>query len=135
MLTCQQNSKGKTGFLWAAKIVDSNNVEAQFDNVENGKSSIITEAWVPWYTMHKLIAGLDDVYNLIGYANAKTVASALGDWVYNRCSKWSTTTKNCVLSVEYGGMTVCTHYIKLQAKQLMLLLLIILTKQLCLIRY
>ncbi|MDO5560504.1 MAG: glycoside hydrolase family 127 protein [Oscillospiraceae bacterium] len=109
MKICQQNSKGKPGFLWAAKKADASNVEAEFDNIENGKTNIITEAWVPWYTMHKLIAGLNDVYDLTGYSPAKDVASSLGDWVYNRCSRWSSSTHSRVLGVEYGGMNDCLY--------------------------
>ena len=106
---CQQNSKGKTGFLWAATIPNRNNVEQQFDNIESGKTNIITEAWVPWYTMHKLIAGLNDVYTNTGYAPAKEVGSALGDWVYNRCSRWDNNLRNRVLGIEYGGMNDCLY--------------------------
>lgn len=108
LLVCQQNSKGKPGFIWGAPKV-GNGVETQFDNVEQGKTNIITESWVPWYTMHKLIAGLNDVYNYTGYQNAKTVSSALGDWTYNRCRSWSSQTHNKVLSTEYGGMNDCLY--------------------------
>ena len=106
---CQRNSKGKTGFLWAATIPNRNNVEQQFDNIESGKTNIITEAWVPWYTMHKLIAGLNDVYICTGYAPAKDVVSLLGDWVYNRCSRWDNNLRNRVLGIEYGGMNDCLY--------------------------
>lgn len=109
MQVCQKNSKGRQGFLWAANVQNRNNVEQQFDNVENGKTNIITEAWVPWYTMHKLIAGLNDVYLHTGYAPAKEVVSALGDWVYDRCSRWNQNTHNRVLSIEYGGMNDCLY--------------------------
>ena len=55
--------------------------EQQFDNVEAGKGNIITEAWVPWYTMHKILAGLVDAYKLTGNEKALETASKLGDWV------------------------------------------------------
>ncbi len=109
MQICQQHSRGQQGFLWAAPIPSDGNVERQFDRVEQGKANIFDDAWVPWYTMHKLIAGLVDVYNATGYAPAKTVGSNLGDWVYNRCSKWSEQTQNTVLSIEYGGMNDCMY--------------------------
>ncbi len=109
MQICQQHSRGQKGFLWAAPIPPDGNVERQFDRVEQGKANIFDDAWVPWYTMHKLIAGLVDVYNATGYAPAKTVGSDLGDWVYNRCSKWSEQTQNTVLSIEYGGMNDCMY--------------------------
>ena len=63
MKECQKNSKGQPGFVWAATKPQSGGVEIQFDNVENGNAkSIITDAWVPWYTLHKILAGVLDVY-------------------------------------------------------------------------
>lgn len=109
LLECQKNTRGQKSFIFGARLTDSQNVEIQFDNVESGKTDIIREAWVPWYTMHKLIAGLVDVYNLTGYENAKTVASGLGDWTYNRASSWSEGLRRKVLGVEYGGMNDCLY--------------------------
>ena len=106
---CQKNSKGKPGLIWAASHPNGTGVEVQFDNVEAGKSNIISEAWVPWYTMHKLIAGIVDVYNATGYDNAKYLGSDLGDWVYNRCKTWDQRKHNTVLSIEYGGMNDCMY--------------------------
>ena len=102
---CQQNSKGKPGFIWGAPSINGFNVEQQFDNVESGDSN----NWAPWYTMHKLIAGLIDVYNVTGYEPAKDVASGLGDWAYNRASGWSPELRDRVLNVEYGGMNDCLY--------------------------
>mgnify|MGYP003290956743 CR=1 FL=1 len=58
---CQLESKGKTGFIWASTILDNENVELQFDNVEEGKADIFNEAWVPWYTMHKILDGIINI--------------------------------------------------------------------------
>ncbi|WP_296692563.1 beta-L-arabinofuranosidase domain-containing protein [Ruminococcus sp.] len=109
MRECQKNSKGKAGFVWAAAHPNGTSGEVQFDNIEAGKSNIINEAWVPWYTMHKLIAGIVDVYNATGYATAKDLGSDLGDWVYNRCKTWDQRKHNTVLSIEYGGMNDCLY--------------------------
>ncbi len=106
---CQKNSKGKPGLIWAASHKSGTSVEVQFDNVEAGKSNIISEAWVPWYTMHKLMAGIVDVYNATGYGPAKDLGSDLGDWVYNRCKSWNEQKHNTVLSIEYGGMNDCMY--------------------------
>lgn len=73
--------------------------EVLFDNVENKKP-----AWVPWYTMDKIIAGLTAAYRLAGVKKALDVVSKLGDWVYDRVSKWSKELQETVLLVEYGGM-------------------------------
>lgn len=109
MRECQKNSKGRPGLIWAASHPNGTGVEVQFDNVEAGKSNIISEAWVPWYTMHKLIAGIVDVYNATGYSTAKDLGSDLGDWVYNRCKTWNQQKHNTVLSIEYGGMNDCMY--------------------------
>ncbi len=104
LLECQQHSQGKPGFVFGAIIQDINNVEKQFDLVEEGKTNIITESWVPWYTMHKILDGLVNSYKLTGVKNALTVAEGIGDWTYDRSSKWSEETHKTVLGIEYGGM-------------------------------
>ncbi len=106
---CQENSRGKPGFIFGATLTDKNNVEAQFDNVEHGRTNITSQAWVPWYTMHKIIAGLLDVYKFTGIETALDIASGLGDWTYERVSGWSESTHNTVLSIEYGGMNDCLY--------------------------
>ncbi len=103
---CQDNAEAagaQKGFLWGAKPV-GDTPEAQFDNVEKGLTNISTQAWVPWYTMHKILAGLLDVYTLTGSATALEVAKGLGDWTYERVSRWDAATQNRVLAIEYGGM-------------------------------
>ncbi len=97
---CQRDD----GFLWGAKILNVSNLEIQFDNVEKGKSNLFTEAWVPWYTMHKILEGLVYSYELTGYEPALDIAKKLGDWTYNRAMSWDEATHKTVLSIEYGGM-------------------------------
>lgn len=70
-----------------------------FDRVEQKKP-----AWVPWYTMHKILGGLLSAYRLLGYEPAYAAALRLGEWIYNRCRDWDEARKKVVLSVEYGGM-------------------------------
>ncbi len=98
-----------TGFIFGSTILNKNNVELQFDNVENGQANITTQAWVPWYTMHKILAGVTDVYKYTGNEKALDVAKKLGNWVYERTSKWDTSTRNKVLAIEYGGMNDCLY--------------------------
>lgn len=101
---CQKNTKGQPGFIFGATINDPENVELQFDMVEQSKTDIFKEAWVPWYTMHKILDGLINAYRLTGYEEALKVASGIGDWVYNRAGKWNEETHKTVLGIEYGGM-------------------------------
>ncbi|QSF44176.1 beta-L-arabinofuranosidase domain-containing protein [Paenibacillus tianjinensis] len=78
--------------------------EQLFDNVENKQP-----AWVPWYTMHKIIAGLTAVYNGTGSKTAYQIVTGLGNWVHQRSSGWSAEIQERVLSVEYGGMNDCLY--------------------------
>lgn len=98
-----------TGFLFGSTILTRTNIELQFDNVESNKTNIGSEAWVPWYTMHKIIAGILDVYHYTGNETALEIAKGLGDWVSARTSSWSASTQRTVLNIEYGGMNDCLY--------------------------
>jgi len=81
------------GFLFATPV-------SQFDDMDSGGSN----NWVPYYTMHKILAGLLDVYEFEENPDALAVASKMGDWLYARASGWSASAKSRALSSEYGGM-------------------------------
>ncbi len=95
-----------TGFLFGAKVEDKEDVEKQFDILEGKKKG---ETWVPWYNMHKVLAGLVDTYKYTGNETALLVAEKLGDWIYERVSKWDLKTNQKVLETEYGGMNDCLY--------------------------
>ncbi len=112
---CQE--KAQTGFLFGAIILDPANVEQQFDSVEENKTNIITQAWVPWYTMHKTLEGLVSLCNMEVEGAlaesirdmARQVISRLADWVYHRTAGWDESTHRTVLGIEYGGMNDCMY--------------------------
>ena len=81
------------GFLFATPV-------SQFDDMDSGGSN----NWVPYYTMHKILAGLLDVYEFEQNPDALAVASKMGDWLYARASAWNASAKSRALSSEYGGM-------------------------------
>lgn len=101
---CQK--KLGTGFLFGAKVEDKEDVEKQFDILEGKKKG---ETWVPWYNMHKVLAGLVDTYKYTGNETALLVAEKLGDWIHERVSKWDLKTNQKVLETEYGGMNDCLY--------------------------
>ena len=110
-----------TGFIFGSTILDRSNIEKQFDNVEKNATNITSQAWVPWYTMHKIFEGLVAMAQMTAQceADAEAVeqinstaletASQLADWVYGRTSSWSEGTHKIVLSIEYGGMNDCLY--------------------------
>lgn len=75
--------------------------ESHYEQIENGNTE---GTWVPWYSMHKILAGLVSVYEFTENKQALEVASKLGDWVYSHTSKWTAETQKTVLNIEYGGM-------------------------------
>jgi len=87
----------ESGYLFASG-------EYLFDNVENNKP-----AWVPWYTMHKIIEGIIMAYETTGYRKAYDVMYRLADWVHARTSRWDEKLNLQVLKVEYGGMNDCLY--------------------------
>lgn len=80
--------------------------EKSYDKIEVGNPA---GTWVPWYTMHKIMAGLINIYQLCGYEVAREVVTNLGLWVYNRSKNWTKETRENVLAVEYGGMNDCLY--------------------------
>ncbi|WP_295119395.1 beta-L-arabinofuranosidase domain-containing protein [uncultured Chitinophaga sp.] len=67
-----------------------------------------TQIWAPYYTLHKILAGLIDVYEVSGNKKALATATGMGDWVYARLSKLPTDTLikmwNTYIAGEFGGM-------------------------------
>ena len=62
-------------------------------------------AWVPWYTQHKVLAGLKDAWVLAGNTRAKEVALRLADWVDDVTRNLTPDEQQRMLRVEHGGMT------------------------------
>jgi len=60
--------------------------------------------WAPWYTLHKIMAGLYDAHQLAGNAQALQVLTNMADWVTNRVGRLSEQKMQSVLGTEYGGM-------------------------------
>lgn len=67
-----------------------------------------TQIWAPYYTLHKILAGLMDVYEVSGNKKALEVAEGMGQWVHARMSQLPTDTLismwNTYIAGEFGGM-------------------------------
>ncbi|MEZ5426813.1 MAG: glycoside hydrolase family 127 protein [Pyrinomonadaceae bacterium] len=62
-------------------------------------------AWVPWYTEHKILAGLKDAWVLAGNATAKEVTLKLADWIDDLTRGLTDEQVQKMLRVEHGGMS------------------------------
>jgi uncharacterized protein len=66
------------------------------------------QIWAPYYTLHKILAGLLDCYEVGGNKKALQVAEGMGLWVHERLKIVPTGTRismwNRYIAGEYGGM-------------------------------
>ncbi len=82
----------------------------QFIMLEKGASygGDKTKIWAPYYTLHKILAGLMDIYEVSGNKKALEIVKGMGDWVYARLSKVPQPTLismwNKYIAGEFGGM-------------------------------
>lgn len=73
--------------------------EELFDRLREGK-----QAWAPFYTVHKIMAGLLDSYALCGNAQALDVLKGMARWVALWVRPLSDERMARVLDREFGGM-------------------------------
>ncbi len=63
-----------------------------------------TGVWAPYYTLHKIMAGLFDAYKYCGNQQALEVLSGMAAWCKTRCDKLSDAQMQGMLNTEFGGM-------------------------------
>ncbi len=84
----------------------------QIDGTGSSDENVI----VPWYNLHKVLAGLIDIYTFVKDADngqlaekALAIAEGFTEYVYNRCSKLAD--NSVMLRTEYGGMNEALYEI------------------------
>lgn len=88
-----QKALGKSGYLSAYP-------EEFIDRVIEGK-----RVWAPWYTLHKIMAGLLDMYTYCGNKQALDVLEKMAAWAKMRTDKLDDEAMQRMLKTEFGGMT------------------------------
>ncbi|MBN1568087.1 MAG: glycoside hydrolase family 127 protein [Acidobacteria bacterium] len=73
--------------------------EEFFDRVDAGQ-----KVWAPYYTLHKIMAGLLDAHQHCGNRQALEVLLKLADWVQFRVDRLTDEQQQRVLDTEFGGM-------------------------------
>jgi len=82
----------------------------QFIMLEHGATygTRNNQIWAPYYTLHKILAGLLDCYEVGGNPKALEIAKDMGIWVYRRLKDVPVETRiqmwNRYIAGEYGGM-------------------------------
>ena len=87
-----QAALGASGYLSAFP-------ESLFDRLEAGN-----KVWAPYYTLHKILAGLLDAQALCNNPQAREVAVKMGDWVVARTGRLSEEHVEKMLGEEHGGI-------------------------------
>jgi DUF1680 family protein len=60
--------------------------------------------WAPYYTLHKILAGLIDAYQLTGNTQALDVARKQADWIVWRNGRLTEEQRQAMLQTEQGGI-------------------------------
>jgi DUF1680 family protein len=82
----------------------------QFIMLEKGATYGGTDSqiWAPYYTLHKILAGLLDIYEVSGNEKALETVKGMGNWVFERLRQLPQATLlsmwNRYIAGEYGGM-------------------------------
>lgn len=97
MAACQANN-GAAGFSagYLSGFPESDFTALEAGNLSNGN--------VPYYAIHKTLAGLLDVWRHLGSTQARDVLLALAGWVDWRTGRLSGSQMQTVLGREFGGM-------------------------------
>ncbi|KAA0965618.1 glycoside hydrolase family 127 protein [Sporosarcina sp. ANT_H38] len=79
-----------------------------FDNVFSGDFQVdnfsLGGSWVPWYSIHKIYAGLIDVYTILRDVKALEIVLKLASWAKAGLDKLSDEQFERMLICEHGGM-------------------------------
>ncbi len=78
--------------------------EELFDRLRNG-----VKVWAPFYTYHKILAGLLDVSLYCGNPQALAMAEGMAAWVRNYTKGLSDAHMERILTIEYGGMNAVLY--------------------------
>lgn len=63
-----------------------------------------TAVWAPWYTLHKLFAGLTDQYLYSDNRKALEVVIRMADWAYRKLKPLDEETRRRMIRNEFGGI-------------------------------
>ena len=98
---CQDTRK--TGYIGGIPDEDKIFAEVSAGDIRS-KGFDLNGGWVPWYTEHKIWAGLLDAYELCDNETAKEVVVKLSDWAYRNFANLTNEQFQKMLACEHGGM-------------------------------
>ncbi|WP_375447155.1 beta-L-arabinofuranosidase domain-containing protein [uncultured Fibrella sp.] len=101
LAACQQARK--TGYIGAIPKEDTVFAEVAQGNIRS-RGFDLNGAWSPWYTVHKVMAGLLDAYLYCHNEKALAINVGLSDWTGQTLKNLNDAQLQQMLLCEYGGM-------------------------------
>ena len=98
---CQQARK--TGYIGAIPNEDTLFTRVARGEIKSGGFDL-NGGWSPWYTVHKVMAGLVDAYLYCDNQQALQLVTGMADWTANTINPLTQEQLNKMLTCEYGGM-------------------------------
>jgi DUF1680 family protein len=93
----------RNGYVGAIPKEDSIWAEVEKGNIRS-RGFDLNGAWSPWYTVHKIMAGLLDAYLYCDNKKALTVETGMADWAAHLLRNLPDSSLQRMLFCEYGGM-------------------------------
>lgn len=80
------------------------NSKAVWSGLKRGEFEAFRTAWVPWYNVHKMFAGLRDAWLYTGNEDARSLFIGFCDWAIDITSALTDQQMQSMLDIEHGGM-------------------------------
>jgi len=93
----------KTGYIGAIPKEDTLWAEVKKGDIRS-RGFDLNGGWSPWYTVHKIMAGLLDAYLYCNNTEALTICKSMGDWTGETIKNLNDDQLQKMLFCEYGGM-------------------------------
>lgn len=101
LAACQ--AKRKTGYVGGIPGEDKIFDEVAAGNIRS-QGFDLNGGWVPWYTQHKVLAGIIDAFLYTGNEKARQIAVNFANWIDSKFSKLPESQFQKMLDCEHGGM-------------------------------
>lgn len=93
----------KTGYVGAIPNEDSIFYKVQRGEIKSGGFDL-NGGWSPWYTVHKVMAGLVDAYLYCDNNKALSIVKKMADWTATIVDPLTEEQRKKMLKCEFGGM-------------------------------
>jgi len=101
---CQEANKENNSGWGIGYVGGVPNSKKIWSTLKTGDFSSYHAAWVPWYNVHKMYAGLRDAWLYAGNEDAKTIFLKFCDWGIAITSALTDDQMQSILDTEHGGM-------------------------------